>query len=176
MPVSFEGFPRTLNRSALRPGRWFVTGDGLRPLLCFGTELPDPADAMALTFSAPRPEAVEVQATLIAKMTGPFATVEDEVVFAPGLGVDQRPLLVTPSRRAFRPGSLLRLTSGDLGIGFEARPGGPLLIVSLTTGERVESFDLVFERWSLALRRGGRETVLGYFKPLSPFADERRRG
>ncbi len=24
MIVSFEGFPRTLERSALRPGRWFV--------------------------------------------------------------------------------------------------------------------------------------------------------
>jgi hypothetical protein len=176
MPVSFEGFPRTLNRTALRPGRWFVAGDGLRPLLCFATDLPDPADAMALTFGSPRPETIEVHTALISHMTGPFATVEDELVFAPGLGADQKPLLAAPSRRAFRPGSLLRLVSGDLGIGFETRPGGPLLVVSLTTGQRAEGFDLVFERWSLGLRRGARESVLGYFKPFSPFADERRRG
>ena len=110
----------------------------------------------------------------VAVMTVRPTTVEDEVVFAPGINGEQRPLLIAPSRRSFRSGSLLRLLSGDLGVGFSPRPGAPLVIVSLTTGERAEGFDLVFERWSLALRRGDKETLLGHFKITSPFAEERR--
>ena len=112
--------------------------------------------------------------TPISNLSGPFGTVEDEVVFAPGLG-EQRPLLIAPTRRSFRSGSLLRLKSGDLGMGFAAKPGGELVIVSLSTGEQAEGYDLVFDRWSLSLRRGAAETLIGYFKPPSPFADERRR-
>jgi|GEM_PF-1109873 len=175
MSVYFEGFPRVLNRSALRPGRWFVATDGLRPILCFATEVVDPADPLALSFGAPKVEIIEVAPTLISGLSGPFATVEDEVVFAPGLSGEQRPLLIPPTRRSFRSGSLLRLLSGDLGIGFAPKPNAPLVIVSLSTGERADGFDLVFERWSLALRRGGKETLLGYFKPPSPFAAERRQ-
>lgn len=174
MSISYEGFPRVLARTALRPGRWFVAAEGLRPILCFATEVTDPDDPIALTFGSPRVELIDVVPELISGMTGPFGTVEDEVVFAPGLG-DQRPMLVAPTRRSFRSGSLLRLTSGDLGIGFSLKQGSDLIVVSLTTGARAESFDLVFDRWSLSLRRGAAETLIGYFKPASPFADERRR-
>jgi hypothetical protein len=176
MSVSFEGFPRVLNRSALRPGRWFAAADGLRPVLCFATAVVDPANPIALVFSAPRVEIIEVTAVAISAMPNPFATVEDEVVFAPGLTGDQSPVLVAPSRRPFRSGSLLRLLSGDLGIGFSPKAGVPMIIVSLTTGERAEGFDLVFERWSLALRRGDKESLLGHFKTGATFAEERRKG
>lgn len=174
MTVSFEGFPRLLNRSALKPGRWFVAAEGLRPILCFATDVVNPADPLALAFGAPRVELIEVVPTKISELTGPFGTVEDEIVFAPGIG-DRSPLLVAPTKRAFRSGALLRLRSGDLGLGFAERPGGELLVVSLTTGERADGYDLVFERWTLALRRAGTETVIGHFKPPSAFADERRR-
>ena len=175
MSVSFEGFPRVLNRSALRSGRWFSAADGLRPVLCFATSVVDPDDPLALMFGAARVEIVDVSAALISSLPGPFATVEDEVVFAPGLGAEQRPLLIAPSRRTFRSGSLLRLISGDLGIGIYPRAGAPLVIISLTTGERAEGYDLVFERWSLALRRGAKETLLGQFKPPPAFVEERRQ-
>ena len=174
MSVSFEGFPLVIERSALRPGRWFVAAEGLRPVLCFATGVVDPADPVALIFGAPRVEQIDVEPVTISSLTGPFASVADEVVFAPGLG-DHKPLLIAPTRRSFRSGSLLRLRSGDLGIGFSLKPGGSLIIVSLTTGEAAESFDMVFDRWSLALRRGANETLMGYFKPASPFAQDRLR-
>jgi hypothetical protein len=173
MTVSFEGFPRTLERSALRPGRWFLAADGLRALLCLATDVPDGTDLVALTFSATGVEQLEFAVTTLGALAGPFATVEDEVVFQPGAG-DGRPLMAAPVRRAFRSGSLLRLRSGDLGVGFAANPGGHLIIVSLNSGARAEAFDLVFERWSLALRRNGAETLIGAFKPLQTFADRRR--
>jgi hypothetical protein len=47
-------------------------------------------------------------------------------------------------------------------------------MVSLSTGQRAEAFDLVFERWSLSLRRGGVETLIGAFKPSPHLADRRR--
>lgn len=174
MAVSFEGFPQVLERSALRPGRWFVAAEGLRPILCLATEVMDPKNPVALTFGSPRVEQVEVESELIAVLPGPFATVADEVVFTPGLG-DHRPQLIAPTRRSLRNGCLLRLKSGDLGIAFTLKAGGELMIVSLSTGERAEAFDLVFDRWSLGLRRGATERLIGYFKPLSPFAEERRR-
>jgi hypothetical protein len=170
--VLFEGFPRTLERNALRPGRWFVAADGLRPTLCFATERGQGEDMVILTFSAPRVEMIDVAATTLAALAGPFATVEDEVVFAPGM-LDGAPTLIAPSRRNFRSGSLLRLRSGDLGIGFVTDRSGEMLIVSLNTGERVEGFDLVFDRWSLSLRRGGADTLLGYFKPMQSFSDRK---
>lgn len=173
MTVSFEGFPRTLERSALRPGRWFLAAEGLRPLLCLATDVMDGSDYVALTFSATGVEQLEFAVTTLGALAGPFSTVEDEVVFAPGAG-DGRPMMVAPVRRAFRSGSLLRLRSGDLGVGFAANPGGHLIIVSLNTGARAEAFDLVFERWTLSLRRGGAETLLGGFKPLQTFADRKR--
>lgn len=172
MTVLFEGFPRTLERTALRPGRWFVAAEGLRPILCFATEARDGDDVLALTFGAPHVETVEVVPAAIGALGGPFATVEDEIVFAPGL-VEGAPTLIAPSRRTFKSGSLLRLRSGDLGIGFVASRNGEMVIVSLSTGQRAEGFDLVFERWSLSLRRGNAETLIGYFKPLHSISDRR---
>lgn len=172
MTVLFEGFPRTLERTALRPGRWFVAADGLRPTLCFATERGQGEETVILMFSAPRVEVIEVSATTLGALAGPFATVEDEVVFAPGTA-DGAPTLIAPSRRNFRTGCLLRLRSGDLGIGFVTDRSGEMLVVSLHTGERVEGFDLVFDRWSLSLRRSGVDTLLGYFKPHQSFADRK---
>ena len=65
----------------------------------------------------------------------------------------------------FRPGALLRMRSGDLGLGFAGAAGG-LVAVSLSTGLRVEGYDLVFDRWTLSLRRGGAELLVGAFRPL----------
>jgi hypothetical protein len=173
MTVTFEGFPRTLDRSALRPGRWFLAAEGLKALLCLATDVADGTDYVALTFAATGVEQLEFQVTTLGALPGPFSTVEDEVVFAPGAG-DGRPMLVAPVKRAFRSGSLLRLRSGELGVGFAASPGGRLIVVSLQTGARAEAFDLVFERWSLSLRRAGAETLIGCFKPLQSFADRKR--
>ncbi len=173
MVVTFEGFPRTLERSALRPGRWFVAADGLRPILCFATDVPDTDDTLALTFGAPRVELIDFAHIPLRQLAGPFATVEDEIVFAPGL--TDRTMLAAPTRRAFASGTLLRLRNGDLGIGFALKGGQPV-IVSLATGERSEGFDLVFERWTLSVRRGGAEALIGAFRPLGSYGDERRRG
>ena len=174
MAISFEGFPRILERSALRPGRWFVAGDRGRALLGFVTEIVDGPDLIALTFVSGGVEQIDFAAVSLGALTPPFATVEDELVFAPGMA-EGRPMLVAPARRAFRSGSLLRLKSGDLGLGFAAGPEAELAIVSLVSGQRAESFDLVFDRWSIRLRRGPAETLLGYFKPpLQTFGDRRR--
>lgn len=173
MTVSFEGFPRTLERSALRPGRWFVAGEGLKALVCLATDVEDGPDFVALAFSPTGVEQLELTVTTLGALPGPFGTIEDEIVFAPGAG-DGRPLLAAPVKRAFRSGSLLRLRNGDLGVGFAASAGGHLVMVSLSNGQRAEAFDLVFERWSLSLRRGGVETLIGAFKPLQTFADRKR--
>jgi hypothetical protein len=173
MTVSFEGFPRTLERSALRPGRWFLAADGMRALLCLVTDVADGTDLAVLTFGAAGVEQLQFGVTALGSLAGPFSTVDDEMVFAPGAG-DGRPMLAPPIRRAFRSGSLLRLRSGDLGVGFAANRGGHLVVVSLNTGARAEAFDLVFERWSLSLRRGGAETLIGSFKPLQTFSDRKR--
>lgn len=172
MTVLFEGFPRTLERTALRPGRWFVAADGLRPVLCFATERGVGEDMVVLTFSAPRVEVIEVNAITLAALAGPFATPEDEIVFAPG-SLEGAPTLIAPTRRTFRSGSLLRLRSGDLGIGFTVDRSGEMLVVSLHTGQKADGFDLVFERWSLSMRRAGVETLLGYFKPMQALADRK---
>lgn len=173
MAVSFEGFPRTLQRSALRPGRWFVAADGARAILCLATEVEDAGERLALVFTVPSPDHVEVVPVPISALLEPFATVEDEVVFAPGQ-TEGLPMLVPPLRRAFRNGALLRLSNGDLGIGVVPRTSGELTAVSLTTGLSCEGFELVFERWSLALRRGGVETRIGFCKPQHLYTERRR--
>ena len=101
MPVSFEGFPRTLQRSALRPGRWFVAADGQRALLCFATDIVDAGERLALVFQVAGVEKVDVVTVPIAVLIEPFGTVEDEVVFAPGQA-EGLPMLAPPIRRAFR--------------------------------------------------------------------------
>jgi hypothetical protein len=163
MPVSFEGFPRTLQRSALRAGRWFVAADGLRPLLCFASDIVDADERLAVAFTLVGVEKIEVVTIPISALREPFGTVEDEVVFAPGQ-TEGLPMLVPPLRQAFRHGALLRLSNGDLGVGVVPKVSNKMVVVSLTTGLQSDRFDLVFARWSLALRRGEAETRIGYFK------------
>jgi hypothetical protein len=165
MPVLFEGFPRVVERGALKPGRWFVAADGARPLIGFSTdEGGEGDDRLILTFGVTRPETLDFAATPLRALAGPLATLEHEVVFAPGLA-GHSPQLTAPVRRPFRPGALLRMRSGDLGLGF-SRPDGGLIAVSLSTGARAEGYDLVFDRWTLSLRRGGAELLVGAFRPI----------
>lgn len=173
MPVSFEGFPRTLQRSALRPGRWFVAADGARPILCLATEVEDAGERLALVFTVPSPEHIEVVPVPISALLEPFATVEDEVVFSPGQ-TEGLPMLVAPLRRSFREGALLRMASGDLAIGVVPRTSNEMVAVSLTSGLRNEGFELVFDRWSLSLRRAGAETRIGFFKPSHLYSERKR--
>jgi hypothetical protein len=165
MPVYFEGFPRVVERGSLKPGRWFVAAEGARPLICFSTEEGGEGDErLILTFGTTRPEALDFAPAPLKSLTGPLATLEHELVFAPGLA-GHSPQLTAPIRRPFRPGALLRMRSGDLGLGFAAASGG-LMAVSLSTGLHVEGYDLVFDRWTLSLRRGGGELLIGAFRPI----------
>jgi hypothetical protein len=164
MPVYFEGFPRVVERAALKPGRWFVAADGARPLICFSTEEGEGDERLVLTFGVTRPEVLDFAPAPLKDLTGPLATLEHELVFAPGLA-GQSPQLTAPLRRPFRAGALLRMRSGDLGLGFAGATGG-LTAVSLTTGLRVEGYDLVFDRWTLSLRRAGAELLVGAFRPI----------
>jgi hypothetical protein len=165
MPVYFEGFPRVVERAALKPGRWFVAAEGARPLICFSTEEGGDGDErLILTFGTTRPEALDFAPTPLKELTGPLATLEHELVFAPGLA-GHSPQLTAPVRRPFRPGALLRMRSGDLALGFASANGG-LIAVSLSTGLRVEGYDLVFDRWTLSLRRAGAELLVGAFRPI----------
>jgi len=166
MAVSFEGFPRIVDREALRPGRWFVAAESVRPLICFSTELGgEDGERLVLTFGTTRPEALDFAPAPLKSLAGPLGTLEHELVFVPGLS-GQSPQLIAPIRRAFRPGALLRLRNGDLGIGFAGEHAGELVVVSLVTGHRAEGYDLVFDRWSLFLRRGGNELLIGSFRPI----------
>ncbi len=164
MPVTFEGFPRIVERESLKPGRWFVAAEGVRPVICFSTDQGEGPDRLILTFGTTRPETLDFAPATLKSLTGPLATLEHEAVFAPGLA-GQSPQLTAPLRRPFRPGALLRMKSGDIGLGFAGEEGA-LLCVSLTTGCRVEGYDLVFDRWTLSLRRGGSELLVGAYRPI----------
>ncbi|HEY3797372.1 MAG TPA: hypothetical protein VGL58_03390 [Caulobacteraceae bacterium] len=164
MPVTFEGFPRVIDREALKPGRWFVAAEGARPLICFSTEEGEGDERVILTFGNTRPEVLDFAPALLKTLAGPLATLEHELVFAPGLA-GHSPQLTAPVRRAFRPGALLRLRSGDLGLGY-AGEGGALVAISLLTGLKSEGVELVFDRWTLSLRRAGTEMLIGAYRPL----------
>ena len=165
MPVYFEGFPRVVERDSIKPGRWFVAAEGARPLVCFSTEDGGEAgERLILTFGTTRPETLDFATATLKSLTGPLATLEHEVVFAPGLA-GHSPQLTAPIRRPFRPGALLRLKSGDLGLGF-ASAAGALTAVSLSSGLRAEGYDLVFDRWTLSLRRGATELLVGAYRPI----------
>ncbi|HEY1751972.1 MAG TPA: hypothetical protein VGG29_11955 [Caulobacteraceae bacterium] len=164
MPVTFEGFPRIVERAALKPGRWFVAAEGARPLICFSTDEGEGEERLVLTFGTTRPETLDFAPAPLKSLTGPLATLEHELVFAPGLA-GQSPQLTAPLRRPFRPGALLRMRNGDLGLGFASAAGG-LMAVSLASGLRAEGYDLVFDRWTLSLRRGEAELLVGAFRPL----------
>jgi hypothetical protein len=164
MPVIFEGFPRIVDREALKPGRWFVAAEGARPLICFSTDEGEGGERIILTFGSTRPETLDCAPALLKSLAGSLATLEHELVFAPGLA-GQSPQLTAPQRRPPRAGALLRLRNGDLGLAF-AVEGGALVPISLATGVRSEGVDLVFERWTLSLRRGGHELLIGAFRPI----------
>lgn len=165
MPVFFEGFPRIVEREALKPGRWFVAAEGLRPLICFSTEEGgEGGERLILTFGTTRPETLEFAPAQLKTLSSPLASLEHEVVFAPGLA-GHSPQLIAPVRRPFRPGALLRMRNGDLGLGF-AGAGGALVSISLATGLRAEGYDLVFDRWTLSLRHGAHELLVGAYRPL----------
>jgi hypothetical protein len=165
MPTRFEGFPRTLERSSVRPGRWFSASYRRGPTVCFMTDVGEGAARTILTFKPARMDELEFSPVPFAEMTGTFATIEDELVLAPGLGPEAS-RLIAPEKRPFLSGSLLRLSNGDMGMGYADGVGGELVLVSLSTGERASGFDLVFDRWSLSLRRGASERLVGYFKGL----------
>ncbi len=163
MVVAFEGFPRLLARTALRPGRWFVAQAGVGAMLCFMTAAGEGEEALVLTFRASKVERLDFQSMRLRDLPGAFATVEDDLVFEPG--EPERPRLNMPTKRPFLSGSLLRLRNGDLGVGFAEHTGGVLKLISLTSGEVCEGFDLVFDRWSLSLRRGAQTGLVGSFRP-----------
>jgi hypothetical protein len=163
MAVKFEGFAKVVDRSALRPGRWVVAQVSRSAALCFVTAMGEGAERVMLTFRPTGVEEVRFAPMILAEIGGVLTSVEDEMVFAPGGGI--QPLgLFAPTRRPFPSGALLRLSSGDLGIGYAGPRLDELNLVSLTTGEPAQGFDLVFERWSLSVRRGEAETFLGRFR------------
>jgi hypothetical protein len=164
MPVTFEGFPRLVERDTLKPGRWFVAAEGARPLICFSTDDGDGGERIILTFGTTRPEVLDFAPTPLKALEGPLATLEPEIVFAPGLAPGA-PQLTAPVRRPFRPGALLRMRSGDLALGFAGR-NGELVAISLVTGFRAEGYDLVFDRWKLSLRSRGQELLVGVYRPV----------
>jgi len=163
MAVYFEGFPRVLDPSALKPGRWFMAASQRAPLLCFSTDVELDGKRVVLTFKFGKAELVEFTPCYLDEITGPLTTVEDDLVFTPGESPD-RVQLAAPARRAFPSGALLRLRNGDLGVGFVTRISRGVTVISLATGLRGEGFDLVFDRWSLSLRRGAAHASLGHFK------------
>ncbi len=169
MPVLFEGFPRILERRALKPGRWFMTASGHGPRLCLLSEVQIEGKALVLTFGLGKLDAIEFNTARLEDIDGPLTSVEDDLVFAPGEGAEKLRLLA-PTRRPFLSGSLLRLSNGEMGIGFAESFRGDLMIVSLSSGLGVTGYELVFDRWTLSLRRGGVESLVGHFKG-SPRAD-----
>ena len=121
MAVSFEGFPRVVDRAALRPGRWFVAGEGVRPVICFSTEEGEEDERLVLTFSNARPEALDFAPVLLKTLTGPLATLEHDLVFVPGLPT-QGPQLAAPVRRSFRSGPCFAYATATSGSASPPRP------------------------------------------------------
>jgi hypothetical protein len=162
MAVHFVGFPRALSLKALRPGRWFVPA-GPNPQLCLMTGVGEGAGATILSFSLGRVETLEFRPRLLSSLTEPFQSVEDDVVFSPG---DVEAPRIWPAYQGPYPsGALLRLSGGDIGIGFAERLHAKVTTISLSTGFPADGVDLVFERWSLLLRRGATDTLVGRFRP-----------
>ena len=159
MPVYFEGFPRVVERAALKPGRWFVAAEGARPLICFSTEEGGEGDErLVLTFGTTRPEALDFAPAPLKSLIGPLATLEHELVFAPGLA-GHSPQLTAPVRRPFRPGALLAACAAATSASASPAPAATWWRSRFATGLRVDGYDLVFDRWTLSLRRGGGEAA-----------------
>jgi hypothetical protein len=165
MSILFEGFPRILDRSALKPGRWFMAASNKGPLLCLCTDAEIEQGEIVLTFRTGHMDQLEFTPALKKEIGNPVTTIEDDIVFSPGEGAEKLRLLA-PTRRPFPSGALLRLRNGEVGIGFGERLGGELMIISLASGLRTDGYELVYERWSLSLRRGTAESLVGHFKGL----------
>ncbi len=163
MSISFEGFPRILDPRALKPGRWFMAPSALGPVVCLLTEIIVDEKAVVLTFGLGKVDALEVRSTRLQSIAGPLTTIEDDLVFTPGEDA-QKLRLLAPTKRPFPNGALLRLSNGDMGMGLAETLGGDLMIVSLASGQRVQGFELIFDRWSLSLRRGTMQALVGHFK------------
>jgi len=163
MSVYFEGFPRILDPRALKPGRWFMAPSPLGPIVCLLTEVVVEDKPVVLTFGLGKIDSLEVRSTRLPAITGPLTTIEDDLVFTPGEDA-QKLRLLAATKRPFPNGALLRLSNGDMGMGFAETLGGDLMIISLASGMRVVGFDLIFDRWSLSLRRGPTVALVGHFK------------
>ena len=133
------------------------------PHLCMLTTVGGEIDALVLLFGLGKADTVEFRTARLPTLVGPLSTLEDDVVFEPGEGADKLRLMAG-MKKPFPSGALLRLGNGDMGVGFAERLNGQLLVISLSTGDEHDSFDLVFDRWSLSLRRGDRHALVGHFK------------
>lgn len=163
MTVRFEGFAKVIDRGAVRPGRWIASSIGQAPALCFATGVGSGAGRTMLTFRAARVEEINFAPMTLAEITGQLVSVEDDVVFSAGAG-SQPIQLMAASRRPIVSGSLLRLSNGDLGVGYAGSDIGDLKLISLVSGEEAAGFDLVFDHWTLTLRRGAAEALIGRFR------------
>src|SRR5690349_2818927 len=105
MPILFEGFPRILDRSALKPGRWFLAASTRGPLLCLATDAVVEQGEVIVTFRTGNMDSLEFAPALKKDIGGPVTTVEDDIVFSPGEGV-QKLRLLSPTRRPFPSGAL----------------------------------------------------------------------
>ncbi len=163
MPIRFEGFSRVLAPKGLKPGRWFMASSTFGPQLCMMTEIGGEANALVLMFGLGKVDAVDFRTNRLPNLDQPFTTVEDDVVFEAGEGLEKL-RLTAAGKKPFPSGSLLRLANGDMGLGFAERLKGDLFVVSLTSGSVCEGFELAFDRWSLSLRRGDRRALVGHFR------------
>lgn len=163
MALLFEGFPRLLDPSALRPGRWFATSYKLETRVCVMTDAAEDGVPIALAFGQHKAQHIEFEPVLVRDLTETLLTLDCDIVFAPTGPPGTLPLPL-PSRRKSPHGALLHLTGGEFGIGIAAR-GGRFTAVSLSSGHIAERYDLAFDTWSLTLRRGALETVMGVYEP-----------
>lgn len=162
MPVLFNGFPRLIDRRSLRPGRWFLSPGPSGSAVCMTTAIGLGPAARVISFTLGRLDHLEFRTHAVSALPSPLQTIEDDLVFTPGDG--ERPKLAAAHRRPFLSGSLLRLSNGEMGVGFAEAVGGRVHLVSLQTGAEAEGYDLAFERWSLSIRRGGEEGLVGRFR------------
>lgn len=163
MPVLFSGFSRVIEPRALKPGRWFVAGTVHGTQLCMLTAIGAEHNSLVVMFGLGKLDQIDFRTQRMGALSGPFSTVEDEMTFVPGEGAE-KPRLHAALKKPFPSGSLLRLADGDMGVGFADSFNGKLIIVSLSTGLEREGFDLVFDRWSLTLRRNSHEALVGAFR------------
>lgn len=163
MALVFEGFPRLLEPSALKPGRWFATSYKLETRVCVMTDAAEDGVPIVLAFGQHKAQHVEFEPVLLKDLTETLLTLDCDIVFAPA-GPAGRMALPVPSKRKSPHGALLHLTGGEFGIGIAAR-GGRFTAVSLASGHIAERYDLAFDSWSLTLRRGTLETLMGVYEP-----------